>query len=115
MTQEQVDALKKSSETSTPSKYRAVRIEIDNIKFSSKKEGRRYQELKALQHAGDVKFFLRQTPFHLPGKTRYVLDFMVFWENGNVTFEDTKGFRTQVYKLKKRMVEELYPIKILEI
>jgi hypothetical protein len=97
-----------------PSKYHAQRVEIDNIKFSSKKEGRRYQELKVLQHAKEVKFFLRQVPFYLPGKTKYLLDFMVFWKKGDVTFEDTKGFRTQVYKIKKRMVEELYPIKIIE-
>lgn len=116
ITEKQLADLQKSSGASVdkPSKYHAIRVEIDNIHFSSKKEGRRYQELKALQYAKEVKFFLRQTPFHLPGKTKYVLDFMVFWENGNITFEDTKGFRTQVYKIKKRMVEELYPIKILE-
>jgi hypothetical protein len=97
------------------SKYFAQKTIIDNINFASKKEGRRYQELKALKFAKEVKFFLRQVPFHLPGKTKYLLDFMVFWENGNITFEDTKGFRTSTYKLKKRQVEEIYPIKILEI
>jgi hypothetical protein len=117
MSEQQLAELQKASgmPVKKESKYHAVHVEIDNIKFASKKEGRRYEELKALKHLGDVKFFLRQTPFHLPGKTKYLLDFMVFWKNGNVTFEDTKGMRTQMYKLKKRQVEEIYPIKILEI
>lgn len=97
------------------SKYKAQRVEIDGIKFSSKKEGKRYQELKALQHFGDVKFFLRQTPFYLPGGVKYLLDFLVFWTNGNITYEDVKGFKTPTYKLKKKMVEALYPILIIEI
>ena len=65
MTQEQVDSLRKASGASVekPSKYHASRVEIDNIKFASKKEGRRYLELKALVHAKEVKFFLRQVPF----------------------------------------------------
>jgi hypothetical protein len=117
MSDQQLSELQKASGIAVKkeSKYHAQSVEIDNIKFASKKEGRRYQELKALQYLGEVKFFLRQTPFHLPGKTQYRLDFMVFWTNGNVTFEDTKGMRTQMYKLKKRQVEEIYPIKILEI
>ena len=97
------------------SKYKSQRVEIDNIKFSSKKEGKRYQELKALQYNGDVSFFLMQVPFKLPGNTKYVLDFLVFWKGGIQTFEDVKGMRLPIYKLKKRQVEALYPIKIEEV
>ena len=98
-----------------PSKYHAVPLEVDNIRFASKKEARRYQELKALQHAGDVKFFLMQVPFQLPGNVKYRLDFMVFWKTGNITYEDVKGFRTPIYKIKRKQVEGIYPIKILEL
>lgn len=115
MTEKQLEDIQNGISSGIKSKYHSCKVEIDNIKFASKKEGRRYQELKVLQHLGDVKFFLRQTPFHLPGKTKYLLDFMVFWSNGNITFEDTKGMKTQIYKLKKRQVEELYPVKIMEI
>ena len=96
-------------------KFKAQPTEHDGIKFSSKKEGRRYQDLKLLQRAGDVVFFLRQVPFHLPGNTKYVCDFMVFWQDGGCTIEDVKGHRTPQYIAKKKQVEAVYPIKITEI
>ena len=97
-------------------KYRAIRVEHDGIKFDSKKEGNRYEQLKLLKLDGQVVQFLRQVPFYLPGGVVYRVDFMVFWESGLVTFEDVKGMRTESYKAKKRMVENLYaPIVITEI
>lgn len=97
-------------------KFNAKRTEIDKIKFSSQKEARRYRELCQLQQTGDVLFFLRQTPFHLKGDPpiKYVDDFTVFWKDGTVTFEDVKGMKTDVYRLKKNMVEDQYPITITE-
>lgn len=114
-TETQVADLRKASGTSAPSKYHAQRVEIDNIRFQSKKEGRRYQELRALQHAGEVKFFLRQCPFHLPGNVKYLLDFLVFWTDGRITYEDVKGKKLPLYILKKKQVEALFPIKITEL
>lgn len=96
-------------------KFRAKPTESDGIKFSSKKESLRYNMLKILQAKGDVLFFLRQTPFHLPGNTKYVCDFLVFWTDGNVTIEDVKGMKTPMYILKKKQVEDMYPIEITEI
>ena len=124
----EVEALKKKMKTPhrqaledvaalcTPgrSKYNAVICEADNIKFRSKKERTRYLDLKALQHAGEVSYFLMQVPFRLPGNVKYLLDFLVFWKDGRVTLEDTKGCKTEVYRIKKRQVEELYPVRILE-
>jgi hypothetical protein len=69
-----------------------------------------------LKEQGEVITFLRQTPFHLPGGVKYVCDFTVFWKDGNVTFEDVKGFKTPAYKNKKAIVEEIYnPVLITEI
>lgn len=97
-------------------KYNAVIPDReDGIKFSSKKESRYYDLLKLLKKNGEVLFFLRQVPFHLPGNVKYLCDFIVFWANGDITFEDVKGFKTALYKTKKKMVENLYPIKIKEI
>lgn len=87
----------------------------DNIRFASKHEAERYDQLKLLQKAGEVLFFLMQVPFHLPGGVVYKLDFMVFWADQTITFEDPKGLPTAMYKLKKKQVEELYPITITEI
>ena len=96
-------------------KFNAKPTELDGIKFSSKKEAKRYQELKLLQSNGEVLFFLDQVPFRLPGGIKYRCDFLVFWKDGTVTIEDVKGFVTDMYKTKKKMVEALYPIKITEI
>lgn len=96
-------------------KFKAKPTETNGIKFSSKKEANRYNILKLLQKSGDILFFLRQVPFHLPGGVKYVCDFLIFWANGNVTIEDVKGFKTESYKAKKKMVEALYPIEISEV
>jgi hypothetical protein len=96
-------------------KFKARRTNVDGIKFSSKKEANRYNILKLLQKSGDILFFLRQVPFHLPGGVKYICDFLIFWTNGDVTIEDVKGFKTEIYKAKKKMVEALYPIEILEV
>ena len=95
-----------------PSKFHSVISEADGIKFRSKKERHRYMELKALQYAGEVKYFLTQVPFRLPGNVKYLLDFLIFWNDGRVTYEDTKGMKTQLFILKKKQVEALYPIRI---
>lgn len=96
-------------------KYNAVRCEEDGIKFPSKSERNRYLVLGLKKSAGEVLFFLMQVPFHLPGGIIYKLDFLVFWADGNITWEDVKGMKTAVYKLKKKQVEALYGITITEI
>jgi len=96
-------------------KFKAKPTETDGIKFSSKKEAKRYSNLKTLKNIGEVIFFLRQVPFHLPGGVKYVCDFFIFWANGEVTIEDVKGFKTETYKVKKKMVEAIYPIIISEV
>ncbi len=95
-------------------KFRAIRTELDGIKFASKKEAKRYKELLLLKDSGELLFFTRQTAFHLPGNIRYVVDFVCYWADGTVTFEDVKGMKTAMYILKKKQVEALYPIKITE-
>ena len=96
-------------------KFHAKVTEIDGIKFHSKKEARYYQQIKMLQKAGDIVFFLRQVPFDLPGGIKYRLDFLEFRKDGTVHAIDVKGFKTSEYIMKKKMVESLYPITIEEI
>lgn len=93
-------------------KFGAVAVEHDGCRFDSKIEGRYYQKLKLEQKAGELLFFLRQVPIHLPGKTKLVIDFVEFWRDESVVFTDVKGIETETFKLKRRQVEELYPIEI---
>lgn len=97
-----------------PSKYHSVLTEVQGIKFQSKKEARYFQELQARVHLGEVKYFLRQVPFHLQGGVKYVVDFMEVWTNGQIHYVDVKGFKTETYRIKRRLVEASYPVKIEE-
>lgn len=94
-------------------KYNAVKTEADGFKFDSKLEERYYQNLKIRQRVGEIVQFLRQVPFHLPGNSKYVVDFVEFHADGTVHFVDTKGMMLQESINKIKMVEALYaPIKI---
>jgi len=94
-------------------KYNAKKIIIDGIEFDSKKEAKRYQELKMLEKAGKIKdlqlqpVFLLQEGFYYQGKAirqiTYRADFEYVDEKGNRVVEDVKGFKTDVYKLKKKL------------
>lgn len=71
--------------------------------------------LDTQKQSGEVLFYLEQSPIRLPGKTRYIVDFIVFYANGEVRFIDVKGRETPQFIQKKRQVEELYPIEIVKI
>lgn len=93
-------------------KFNAKPVNDDGQHFSSKLEHRYYQHLKLLQKSGEVVFFLRQVPFHLPGNVTYRCDFQVFYSDGNVKFIDCKGISTPMFELKNKQVEASYPVKI---
>jgi hypothetical protein len=93
-------------------KFRAKPSEADGIIFASKKEMDYYRELLLRKKSGEVLFFLRQVPFHLPGNVRHVIDFVEFWSDGTVHVVEIKGFDTPLGKLKRKQVMDLYPINI---
>lgn len=95
-------------------KFHAKPVEHDGFRFDSKKEGAYYEALKLRVQAGEVVFFLRQVPFHLPGGIVFRADFLEFHADLSVHIIDVKGVRTETYKAKKRMVEALYPVEIEE-
>ncbi|PKN36704.1 MAG: hypothetical protein CVU62_13300 [Deltaproteobacteria bacterium HGW-Deltaproteobacteria-2] len=99
-------------------KFHAKITEAEGIKFGSKKEAQQFRELQARQHAGEIKFFLLQVPFLLPGvadngkRTRHYLDFMAIRTDGQIEYIEVKGRDLPMGKLKRRQTEELYGIKI---
>lgn len=89
--------------------------------FDSKKEAKRYCELKLLERAGKISDLRTQVPYIVIEKSkygravRYYADFVYFDKDTNqIVVEDTKGFRTDIYKLKKRLLAEKYGIVIKE-
>jgi len=95
-----------------PHKYNAKPTMVDGIRFDSIKEAKYYSELKLRVRFGEVLFFLRQVPIHLTGGVKMVIDFQEFHTDGTVHFIDTKGYETDVFKIKKKQAEALYPIEI---
>jgi hypothetical protein len=93
-------------------KYNAKPTEVDGIRFDSKKEAQYYSSLKLRVDSGEVITFLRQVPIHLPGNTKLVVDFMEFHADGSTHLVDVKGMETDIFKLKRRQAEEIYPFKI---
>lgn len=87
----------------------------DGIVFDSKAEMHWYRQLVDAKKHGVIKYFLRQVPFHLPGNVKYLCDFMVIYADGRLEYQDVKGMRTAMYRLKRKQVEALYPVKIREI
>lgn len=100
------------------SKYGAKKTEIDGFVFDSKREAARYSELKMLEQAGEIKNLTLQPKFpcFVNGKLvcTYIADFQYHDVVGRHV-EDAKGFKTDVYKLKKKLVEALYSITIEEV
>ena len=101
-------------------KYRAKPTVIDNIRFASKKEAQRYSELKLLEKAGAICRLELQPSFDVKLNNRHICVYradFTYWDEskGDLVIEDVKGVRTPVYKLKKKLVEAQYGIKIQEI
>lgn len=100
------------------SKYKAIKVEYDGIVFDSKLEGARYKILKALENSGHITDLEVQIPYEceVEGKhiCKYIADFR-YKVNGETVVEDTKGVLTQVFKLKKKLVEALYPGTVIVI
>ena len=100
------------------SKYYAKKVEYDGITFDSKLEGARYKILKNMQDRGEISDLEVQVPYEcvVEGKKicKYFADFR-YRCGEDVIVEDTKGVITQVFSLKKKLVEALYPGLVIEI
>jgi hypothetical protein len=108
-------------------KYRNKRIVVDGINFQSIKESRRYGVLKMMKLAGQIVGFECQYPFKVyeDGKWMftYKCDFRVEVAPGVYVIEDVKPLdrrtgkflTTSTFKLKKKIVEKNFNVKIILI
>ncbi len=109
--------------TALPSehKYRAKPTVVQGIRFASKREGGRYEELRLLEQAGSIRDLVLQRPFDLHAQggervARYVADFTyVDVATGELVVEDAKGYRTPMYRLKARWMQAEHGISIVEV
>ena len=122
-------------------KYGNKKIVTDDGEFDSRKEYQRWCELKLLWRAGEITHLQRQKKFLLipaqyeaierisekTGKKlkdgrrcleqecSYVADFVYCLANGELVVEDAKGFRTEGYIIKRKLMMEKYGIRISEV
>lgn len=102
-------------------KYHNTIIEYNGIKFDSIKEKNHYIVLKQLEDLGVIKDLKLQVKFELQPSYKYqdktirsinyYADF-TYIQNDKLIVEDTKGFKTKEYLLKKKML--LYKYKDIE-
>lgn len=113
MTPSQYRALKPAKK----SKYYSEKGEVDNLRFDSQKEKARYGELKMMQRAGMISNLELQVVYILMvngmSVGRYIADFR-YKKADRMIVEDCKGFKTPVYRLKKKLMEAIYGVIILE-
>jgi len=100
-------------------KYGNIITEYNGQRFHSRKEARYAALLDIRKKAGDLQYYLRQVPFHLPGNTVYKCDFMVVEPDRDgvherIRYIDVKGFRTQAFIRSKKHVESVYGVTIEE-
>lgn len=124
------------------SKYRNKKVCFDGIEFDSKLEASRWIYLKGLENRGLISSLQRQVKYILipaqyepstefykrsdkkglpkTGKliekpVTYIADFVYTDNGGNTVVEDTKGFKTPDYIIKRKLMLERYGIRIKEV
>lgn len=105
-------------------KYSAKATEVDGIRFDSKREAERYQQLKLMESSGEIRYLARQKTFILQPSfvdnegnrqraINYVCDFFYYEpDTGKWIVEDVKSNYTKtmpVYRIKKKMFLLHYP------
>ena len=123
------------------SKYGSRKQTVSGMTFDSRREARRFQELRLLELAGEISDLRLQVKYVLiptqrapsfevykrgPNKGRrkpgevlekecaYIADF-VYVKDGETVVEDAKGYRTDVYIIKRKLMLERYGIQIQEV
>lgn len=86
--------------------------------YDSKKEANRAYELRILAQTGHIAHLREQVPFVLQEKFKrddkhflaitYKADF-VYEKDGRTVVEDVKGYKTEVYNIKKKLFLHRYP------
>lgn len=117
-------------------KYQNKKVTVNGVVFDSKKEAREWCRLKALEQAGGITDLQRQVKFVLipaqrepdstgarGGKIKgkllerecaYIADF-TYRQGGELVVEDTKGVRTPEYVIKRKLMLQVYGIRIKEV
>ena len=123
------------------SKYGSNKAVVDGITFDSKKEAKRYSELKLLQRAGEISDLQIQVKFVLIPAQRepdsagkrggvikgalierecsYIADFVYKDKKGDLHVEDVKGYKNgaayNIFKIKRKLMLYVHKIRVEEV
>lgn len=107
-------------------KYRNRKTKYNGMTFDSIREARRYRTLRALEDAGEISELRRQVKFVLIPAQRiagklverecsYYADFCYVDANGKTVVEDAKGYRTDVFVIKRKLMLQRFGISVKEV
>lgn len=100
-------------------KYGNEPVTVDGHRFQSKREARRYGELKLLERAGVITNLELQPCFTITVNGQrvctYYADFAYVDRSGHRVVEDAKGFKTAVYRLKRKLMLAVHQIAVVEV
>lgn len=102
-------------------KYRNHKTVIDGVKYDSKKEAARHQELMLLERSGVISNLELQPVYRIEINgmlvCKYIGDFR-YVENDKTVVEDVKSPITRknpVYRIKYKLMQAIHGIKIKEV
>ncbi len=101
-------------------KYHAIPTEVDGIRFASRMEARRYQELRLMERAGVIRNLQLQTNYRLFVNGVLICRYRPDFEydevaTGEHVVEDVKGYRNHVYAIKAQLMLACHGISIREV
>lgn len=125
LSKEVVNKLLNNSITTKQNKYHNRKAFYDGHWFDSEKEKAWYIKFKLMEQAGEIHDLKLQVEFVLLEtvklgdttfrKTKYTADFTYYDKNNKYHVIDVKGVKTDVYKLKKKLMAWKYGIEIEEV
>lgn len=107
-------------------KYANVPTVVDEVRFDSRAEAKRWVDLQMLERAGQISRLRRQVEYELipalerpsGGRERacsYVADFVYERADGRTIVEDVKGKATPEYRIKRKLMLWVHKVEVLEV
>ena len=100
------------------SKFGNVKTTVDGIVFDSRREALHWQLLRLREASGKITQLKRQVRYdlHVCGiKVCAMVPDFEYWEGDKLIVADSKGMKTPMYNLKKKMLAAEYGLKIVEM
>jgi hypothetical protein len=105
-------------------KYHNKKTQVFGYLFDSKREADRYLYLRSRLEAGEINNLNLQVQFVCDVNEQHVCNYIAdftyyeggkYYEGSKLIIEDSKGVRTPEYRIKKKLVEAIHKVEIIEV